>query len=191
MFSGRLAAFAATATVASGCLAGCSSSSPSALAAQANAGLSPGQATFSIRDTPATHKSGYRSTAGKIQGKVDGLALVATGKGGGDINCGALGTSGSSASGTLGGASFTVKLKCDSSDSSQDTGTYTGEWGGHPVNITVTYGNAQSPTPTTTLTGTVGSQKVTATVARPHVFVFLYGNHPLTVTGSMTVSGKS
>ena len=120
---------------------------------------------------------------------MDGLPLSATGTGGGDINCGGLGTTGSSASGTLGGIPFTVKLAtCDATDSFHDVGTYTGQWGGKPVNVTVTVANEQS-TPTTTVTGTVGSQNVTGTATSlSEYFVFPDMTDALTITGFITVS---
>lgn len=189
MFSGRLAAFAATAVVASGCLAGCGSSSPAADAAQpGKAGLTPGQGTISIQSKTTEFDASKQSAA--IHGVVDGLALTATGNGtdtpeapNGRGWCGRLGTLGSSVSGMLGGVPFTVTLtSCDISHDPEALGTYTGDWGGRRVNLTITafFGIGSD---VITVHGTVGSQHVTA---KPEVPDATQGTNQ--ITGTITVS---
>lgn len=194
----RPAALAAVAAVVGGCLAGCGSSSPAGPASQpGQAGLPSGHGSFSIQSSTTGFNSSQQSSTGQIQGEVDGLALTATGTGTstGQQGC-FFGTLGSSASGTLGGVPFTIKLTaCDlSSDDSKVSGTYTGQWGGRPVDITVTEnlasdqarnGNGDMGTDLPTLSGTVGSQKVTSNVTMPQTFATAGANQ---LTGSITVS---
>ena len=189
-------------------IAGCGNSSPAPgtatasvsgqASASAAAELPPGQGSFSIHSSTTAFNSSHQSSAGSIQGVVDGLPLTATSTGtatGQDVQC-FFGTLGSSASGTLGGTPFTVKLTaCDlSQDHSQTSGTDTGEWGGHPVNLTVTEnlasdqarnGNSDMGTNLPTVTGTIGSQQVTASVTMPQTFATAGPNQ---ITGSITVS---
>lgn len=207
MLSARRASAVAVATVAVGCLglAGCGSSPSAGSAPQgqgsaaAAAGLPSGQGSFSIQSSTTAFNSSQQSTTGQIQGEVDGLALTATSTGTltgqGDQTC-FFGTLGSSASGTLGGVPFTVKLTaCNvSQDNSQVNGTYTGDWGGRPVDITVTEnlasdqarnGNSDMGTDLPTLSGTIGSQTVRASVTMPQTFAT---QGPNGITGSITVS---
>ena len=201
-FSWRLvAAMAGTTAVAGACLAGCGASSPTA-AQPGAAGLPPGQGEISIQINTTEFDSSKQSAA--IKGAIDGLTLTATGNGTGidpakytDQGgwCGPLGTTGSSASGTLGGVPFTVTLtSCDSSGNPQFYGTYTGDWGGRRVDLTVgAFGGLGSPnsgefggdgsTPVT-LKGTIGSQDVTATGEAPRDFAPQQMNR----IGSITVS---
>lgn len=159
LFSRRLAAFAATAAIASGSLAACgspssSSSPPSSSVAGAGsepgqAGLPPGQGGFAIHSSTTQFNSAQQGIAGSMEGVVDGLTLTAVGTGSGGVAggfsgqggfCAPFGMVGTSASGRLGGVPFTVHLtSCQaSSDGSTVTGTYTGEWGSRSINVTVT-----------------------------------------------------
>jgi hypothetical protein len=159
--------------------------------------LPSGQGSFSIQSSTTGFNSNQQSSTGQIQGEVDGLALTATGTGTatGQEGC-FFGTIGSSASGTLGGVPFTIKLTaCNlSQGNSQVSGTYTGDWGGRPVNITVTEnlasdqarnGNSDLGTDLPTLSGTIGSQTVNARVTMPQTFAT---QGPNGITGSITVS---
>src|ERR1022692_3127306 len=110
MFSGRLAAFATTAAIAGGCLAGCgsspspspspsSSSSPSSSAAGAGsqpgqAGLPPGQGSFAIHSSTTQFNSAQQGITGSMEGEVDGLALTAVGHGSGGVAGGFAGQGG-------------------------------------------------------------------------------------------------
>lgn len=203
MFSARRASVVAIVVIAGGCLAGCGSSSSAGSVPQgpgsssAAAGLPPGQGGFSIQSSTTAFNSGHQSTTGQIQGELDGLALTATSAGDPTEEEGCFfGTRGSSASGTLGGVPFTVQLtSCDvSQDNSHVSGTYTGEWGGRPVSITVTEdlasdqarnGSSDMGTDLPTFSGTVGSQKVTGGVTMPQAFAT---GDPNQITGSITVS---
>jgi hypothetical protein len=150
MFSGRPAVLVPPAAIVGGCLAGCGSSSPSGHGSSSSAGqvsqpgkagLPPGQGQFTIQSATTAFNSSQQSTTGRIEGEVDGLALTAPSMGNPAAGQGCFfGTLGSSASGTFGGVPFTVQpTSCDvSSDNSHVYGTYTGNWGGRPVNITVT-----------------------------------------------------
>lgn len=211
IFSGRSAAFAATAAaaIAGGILSGCgtpalpspsSSSSAAAVSQPGQAGLPPGQSGFTIHSSTTAFNSSQQSVAGSIEGEVDGLALTATSSGdpsaGGGDSC-FFGTNGSSASGTLGGVPFTIQLaSCNvSADNSTDTGIYTGDWGGRPVNITVTENLASDQarngndggmgTNLPTFTGTIGSQTVSGSVTMPETFATGGTNQ---LTGTISVS---
>jgi hypothetical protein len=206
-----IAAIAGTTALAGGCLAGCGSSSPtvtvteapgatsaSAAAATAaqpgTAGLPPGQGTFQIRGTVTEFDPSGQSIT--LQGTVDGLAMSATGTGsglpaGGEVGqdgfCEPFGQAGSSASGTLGGVPFTVKLTGCSDDSSYDlTATYTGDWGSRAVNVTLTT-NINSSNSPPTLGGTVGTQQVNGTVPNIVLASGAPGN-TAQISGTLTVS---
>lgn len=162
MFTGRLAAFAATAAIASGCLAGCGSSTPSSTpqsssSSAAGAGSQPGQAglprgqgSFAIHSSTTQFNSAQQGITGSMQGQVDDLALTAVGHGSGGVAggfagqggyCGTFGMVGTTtASGTLGGVPFTIQLaSCQASQNGSTLSiTYTGDWGGRSINVVVT-----------------------------------------------------
>jgi hypothetical protein len=134
------------------------------------AGLPLGQGTFQVQGTVTEFDASRQAIA--LQGTVDGLALTATGTGNGLSGggfagqggyCGPIGVVGSSASGTLGGVPFTVKLTgCTGGSSGTLTVIYTGTWGSRTVSLTLTTDeNGGSPP---TLSGTVGTQQVSGTV---------------------------
>ena len=112
-------------------------------------------------------------------------------------DCSPFGTPGTSASGTLSGVSFTIKLaSCQASqDGSTVTATYTGDWGSRSVNVAVSDNvasdearngnNGIGGTFLPTFTGTIGSQNVSGSVTMPDPFAT---SGPNQVTGSITVS---
>jgi hypothetical protein len=137
---------------------------------------------------------------------VDGLALTAVGHGSGGVAggfagqggyCGSFGMVGTSASGTLGGVSFTVQLaSCQASQNGSTlTNTYTGNWGGRSINVVVTENLASDEarngndggmgTDLPTFAGTIGSQNVSGGVTMPETFATQGTNQ---LTGSITVS---
>jgi hypothetical protein len=80
--------------------------------ASATAELPPGQGSFSIQSSTTAFNPSHQSTAGSIQGVVDGLPLTAAGIGtstGPEVQC-FFGTLDSSASGTLGGIQITGSI---------------------------------------------------------------------------------
>lgn len=216
MFSWRLAAFAATAAIAGGFLAGCGSSAPSssssaaaeAAAQPGKAGLPPGQSSFAIHSSTTAFNSGQQGITGSMSGEIDGLALTAVGHGTGGVAggfageggyCGTFGMAGTTtATGTLGGVAFTVELaSCQASQNGDIlTNTYTGNWGGRAINVVVTENLASDEarngndggmgTDLPTFSGTIGSQQVSGSVTMPETFATASPNQ---LTGSITVTG--
>jgi hypothetical protein len=161
------------------------------------AGLPPGQGTFQISRTVTQFDPTTQSAS--IQGTVDGLSLTATGAGSGVLaggesgqgnDCWPMGVVGSSATGTLGGVPFTVKLTgCTADSNNALTVTYTGNWGSRAVNVTLTDNlkSDENGGSNTTIGGTIGTQNVGGTVNASLTQGFATDS-PAQFTGTITVS---
>lgn len=183
------------AILAAGSLAGCQltiggGGGTSSGGQAAASGLLPaGTSTVSIKaywilDVNANAYSGVRFT-----GTADGLALTGTAlipasDIGGTAECGIY--PGTSVTGTLGGAAFSLTPQCSRSAPTP----YSGTWGKATIDGTAAgTESATTRVSTVTITATIGTQHVSATItATPSPKGIFQTTDPNVISGTMTVS---